>query len=426
MHDRLRKNCCRLIFLLAVAAPTVSMLGWVLARNIPLVASQARLHWQEQLTDMLGMQVTLAAVQTPRPGVTVLQSLQLSDRETGTPCGSIATVQLWKVAEKQHVRIEDPRVQISEASETWCWVVQQLLRRHDLGTVVISTGPLVLDDSGEKSQSSLHGMELACHLQCIRECTTLTINMQQPGSGKAPVALQLRRQHQEAVVTQVTLDTASATLPCSLLVPLFPRLAALGENARFRGQLSAEQTTAGQVIDIAGEFNAVNLQQWLGSMSAGGLTGLATLHLQPARIMDDICVQASGRLVAENGMVKRSFLQRAAAELGLQWVHDLGAEQAGYERLSCRFDLDTTGIQLSGETRGPAAGVILSHPRGVLLAATNRPQRLSSQALARSMGVSAAVGLPVSRSGLRQLQGASRSPVLQARPTSQLNPALPR
>nr|MCS5571656.1 hypothetical protein [Pseudomonadales bacterium] len=111
MHDRLRKNCCRLIFLLAVAVPTVSMLAWGIARNIPLVANQARLHWQEQLTDMLGMQVTLAAVETPRPGLTVLQSLQLSDRETGVPCGSIATVQLWKVAEKQHVRIEDPRVQ---------------------------------------------------------------------------------------------------------------------------------------------------------------------------------------------------------------------------------------------------------------------------------------------------------------------------
>jgi len=142
--------------------------------------------------------------------------------------------------------------------------------------------------------------------------------------------------------------------------------------------------------------------------------------------MDDICVQASGRLVAENGMVKRSFLQRAAAELGLQWVHDLGSEQAGYDRLSCRFDLDKTGIQLSGETRGSATGVILSHPRGVLLSATGRPQRLPSQALARSMGVPAAVGLPVSRSGLQQLQGASRRPVLQARPTSQLNPTLPR
>jgi hypothetical protein len=426
MHDRLRKNCCRLIFLLAVAAPTVSMLTWGLARNTSLVASQTRLYWQQQLTEMLGMQVRLTAVETPRPGLTVLQSLQLSDRETGVPCGTIATVELWKVAKKQHVRIEDPQVQISEASGTWRWVVQQLLRRHDLGTVVISTGPLLLESSGRKSAMSLQGMELACHLQSVPECTTLTINMQQPGSGKAPVALQLRRQHKETVGTQVTLDTAAATLPCSLLVPLFPRLAAMGEQARFQGQLSAEQTTAGQVIDVAGDFHAVDLQQWLGAMSAGGLTGLATLHLQPARIMDDICVQASGRLVAENGMVKRSFLQRAAAELGLQWVHDLGAEQAGYDRLSCQFDLDKTGIQLSGETRGPATGVILSHPRGVLLSTTGRPQRLPSQALARSMGVPSAVGLPVSRSGLQQLQGASRRPVLQARPTSQLNPTLPR
>ena len=49
MHDRLRKNCCRLVFLLAVAAPTVSMLAWGLARNTSLVANQTTLHWQQQL-----------------------------------------------------------------------------------------------------------------------------------------------------------------------------------------------------------------------------------------------------------------------------------------------------------------------------------------------------------------------------------------
>jgi hypothetical protein len=179
-------------------------------------------------------------------------------------------------------------------------------------------------------------------------------------------------------------------------------------------------------MEIAGEFSGVDLQHWLGPVCAAGLTGSAQLQLQRARIINDHCVQAAGRLIAENGLVKRSLLRQAARELGLQWIHDLGAEQGIYERLSCRFDLDESGIVLLGEDQGRYAGSVLRHPHGVLLAAGVSPRRLSSQALARSFGSPSTAGLPLSRGALRLLQGPGPQPVLQARPTPLPAATVPR
>jgi len=348
-----------------------------------------------------------------------LREAQLHDAETGLACGRIATIRLSKSAGQQVVQLEDLQLQLAQRPETWQWFVQHLLRQTDLGNVVLSTGPI---DFGELPAK----LEFACHLRSEAEQTTVTVNLTNPRFADVPVAIQVHRQHQTAVTTQVTLDTAATPLPCQLLLPLFPGLTALGEETSFRGQLSAKNSVDGQLIEIAGEFTGVDLQHWLAPIGAIGLTGSAQLQLQRARIINDHCVQASGSLIAENGLVKRSFLRQAAGELGLQWIHDLGAKEERYARLSCRFDLDKSGIQLSGEDQGRYAGAVLRHPHGVLLAAGVSPRRLSSQALVRSFGSPLTTGLPLSRGALRLLQGPGQQPVLQARPGDLPGSSLPR
>ena len=417
MHDRVRKICCRLIFLLGVAVPTLLMLSWSVARNSSFLARQTRLRWQQQLEMKLGLDVKLAAIEYPRPGLVVLREVQLRDAETGVACGDIAAVRIWKTAGKQWVQLVEPRIYILESPESWRWVSERLLRQTELENIVVATAAIDFGHMSGKDSARFTGKEFACQLRSAADLTTLTINMQTSPSEDLPLALQLSRQHQQAVSTQVTLDTAATALPCRMLVPLFPQLAAMGEDARFQGQLSARKTVSSRVMDIAGEFSEVDLQHWLGPICSDGLTGSAQLQLNHAQIIDDYCVQAEGRLVADNGMIQRSLLQQSARELGLRWVHDLAAEQGVYERLSCRFDLDETGLQLRGEPEGLHAGVILRHSRGILLAEAKSSRRLSSQALARSLASPAAGGVPVSRGAMRLLQGpAGRQPVLQARP----------
>ncbi|MFP6671796.1 MAG: hypothetical protein VB857_10310 [Pirellulaceae bacterium] len=426
MHDRVRKTCCRLVFLVVVAAPTLLMLSWGIARNTSLVKQQTKLHWQQQLAVKLGLKVTLAAVENPRPGLIVLRGAKLHDAESGLDCGSIAIIRLSQSAGQQVVQLEDLQLQIAQRPETWQWFVQHLLRQTGLGNVVISSGPVDFGALPGEMAAGFAEMGFACHLRSEAERTTITVNLTNPRFADVPVAIQVHRQHQPSAETQVTLDTAATSLPCQLLLPLFPQLAALGEETSFRGQLSARESVDGQLMEIAGEFSGVDLQHWLGPVCAAGLTGSAQLQLQRARIINDHCVQAAGRLIAENGLVKRSLLRQAARELGLQWIHDLGAEQGVYERLSCRFDLDESGILLLGEDQGRYAGSVLRHPAGVLLAAEVSPRRLSSQALARSFGSPSTAGLPLSRGALRLLQGPGQQPVLQARPTPLPAATVPR
>lgn len=417
MHERVRKIFCRLIFLVAVAAPTLLLLSWSVARNSSFVEQQIRRSWQQQLESTLGLQVTLVAVEHPRPGMVVLREVQLSDAETGVNCGKIAAVRIWKTTEKQIVQLVEPEVRILEATDSWRWVSERLLRRTDLGNLVITTSSIDFGSLPGERPVRFSGTEFACQLRSQADATTLTINIEPPHAEGLPIALQLHRQHQSTVSTQVTLDTAGTTLPCQLLRPLFPQLAALGAEAQFRGQLSAKQTPAGYVMDLAGMFADVDLQHWLEPISAGALTGRAHLHLKQAQIVDDYCIQAQGTLRAENGTVKRALLWQLTSELGLQLIYDLPGEQGVYQRLSCRFDLNETGIQLRGESQGVNAGVILRHPQGILLAEANIPQRFSSQALARTLASPGATGLPLSRSTLRfWREPAASQPVLQAGP----------
>ena len=419
MHDRVRKTCCRLLFVVAVAVPTLGMLSWGIARKTGLVRERVKLQWEEQLTAKLGLKVTLAAVENPRPGLVVLRDARLQDAETGLSCGEIAAIRLSKSNGQQLVQLEDLQLQLVERPETWQWFVQHLLRQTGLGNVVVSTGRIHFEVVPTE-------LELACHLRSEPSQTTLTVNLANSHREDAPVAIQVHRQHQATVATEVTLNTAKTALPCQLLLPLFPNLAGLGEETSFRGQLSAKGATGNQVMEIAGEFAGVDLQHWLGPIGTTGLTGSARLQLQRARIINDHCVQASGILVAENGLVKRSFLQQAAGELGLQWIHDLDAEEEHYAKLSCRFDLDKNGIQLSGEDQGRYAGAILRHQHGVLLAAGVSPRRLSGQALVRSFGDVSTAGLPLSRAALRSFQDPRQQPMLQARPGNLPSTSLPR
>ena len=423
MHNRLRKACCRLIFILAIAMPTVTMVGWSISRDLPFLQYRNRLHWQQQLGDRLGMQVTLQGLETPGPGCVLLQGVALSDPETGKPCASIQSIRWETQAGRQVVHLERPRLQMNGSYAAWRWMLEGVLRRSDLTNLVMTSDSV--DLLGQEDMRPLNGIQFACQVQFSPAQTTLTINMQHADNGKDPVALQVQRQH-GTVMTQVSLDTAGAALPCSLLAPLFPRLAALGPDAGFRGQLSAEKTAAGQVLDIAGDLEAVDLTYWLGTIGANGLTGKARLQLRQARIIDDVCVQAEGNLVARDGKVQRSLLDRCAVELGLQLVHRLSESQGDYQQLALGFQLGKRGLQLFGTPGGPYPGAVLTSPQGVLLSATNLGQRVSSQSLARSMGLPDATGMPMSRTGLRQLQQSGRGPVLQARPAPAFRPDLQR
>ena len=118
MHDRVRKTCCRLLFVVAVAVPTLGMLSWGIARKTGLVREQVKLQWEEQLTAKLGLKVTLAAVENPRPGLVVLRDARLQDAETGLPCGEIAAIRLSKSDGQQLVQLEDLQLQLVERPET--------------------------------------------------------------------------------------------------------------------------------------------------------------------------------------------------------------------------------------------------------------------------------------------------------------------
>src|SRR3972149_3552107 len=79
LSDRMRRRIAIFLFTALCVAPTLVVAAWGISRHLPThaTAEAQRLSWQ------LGMDVSLAAVRHPRPGVVQYEGLAMTAPETG-------------------------------------------------------------------------------------------------------------------------------------------------------------------------------------------------------------------------------------------------------------------------------------------------------------------------------------------------------
>jgi hypothetical protein len=395
LYDQTRRRVALAAFFAIGIVPTVAVGTWCVMRQGPWHV------WAEsqRLGRQLGMDVALAGVRHPRPGVAVYEGLRLSDPETGQEVLRSGVLEAtWTEAvdgqgRRPAIVLAAPNVEVEAAGTGRLWqLLQGNLRlqggrpeievRVKLGEVAIRGGehPLALTNV-EGGIGALSG-----GVQAVASFHVAGL------TAAAPVRARLVRNRQlRPPADRIELDTAGTPLPCPLLALAIPEAAMLGPTSRFAGSIASHQTAGGWEGEISGQCLGIDLDRLVSDHCPHRLTGLADMTIRRARFRSGRLEETTVLLTSGPGVIGRGLLEAAAAQLRLigAFPQAPAGELLPYDQLSVAITLDARGLWLRGLCQNAEAGTILRAGQARLL---GEPQSQPQPLLAVGWGLMPAGG----------------------------------
>jgi hypothetical protein len=385
LHESTRRRICRAAFLLLCVVPTASVSAWCARRHLPGVAAAEA----ERLERELGLDVSLAGLRHLRPGRVLYEGLELADPETGRPLLQCRALEV----DRQQSADRDGRprallVLLASQPEIEAAAIDRLgellgrMLRRPTGSsqtdLRLVAGQLTLRATdASQTVSEVQGSIASFSGGMQAEASFRLAGIDTP----QPIRIRIVRNRQiTPPATGFELDTGGGAVPCGLLAVGLPLLERLGRRSRLRGYVWANQTDDGTSPGWEGEFAGqvydVDLDDLVTGHFPHKLSGTAQLTVQSARFRQRRLEHATGTLVAGPGVISRSLVDAAVAQLGL--VRGAEPQTPGelvpYEQLAAGFLIDARGLQLQGgcaasgnRHESPVAGTILADRQGRLL-----------------------------------------------------------
>ncbi|MCX7425261.1 MAG: hypothetical protein NTW96_06505 [Planctomycetia bacterium] len=398
LHDRVRRRICIAGFFALAVAPTVAVLGLALAWRLP---SHVRAE-ADRLGRQLGMDVSLAGVEHPLPGVIRYRGLDLSSPETGRTVAHC----LW--LEAQNRMLADPQGKLRPTLVLRAGQPEvDVAEMAELGQ--LANGAIRLRLGNSRCDVQLNAKQLQLKTgDDVRTLTDVRGTVQTTTAGTQamlrfrlagnetgePARLWLGRNRQtEPAADWFEVDTGGSALPCDLLALAIAPMRSLGASARFRGCLNAALVTEGWQGEISGQFSDVELDRLVTDRLPYQLSGTAHVEIEHAQFRGGRMEEIRGRILAGPGRVSRSLVDAAATQLGLGGGPPLAAPDAvvPYEQLAFKFAANAYGLVLEGHCR---AGAVMCDGRGQLLCSLHQPRPIA--ALLRTLAPRTAEQFPVS------------------------------
>ena len=165
------------------------------------------------------------------------------------------------------------------------------------------------------------------------------------------------------------------------LVLALPQLARLGPESRFVGHLSTHQTPAGWEGEVSGQCLAIDLDCLVRDYWPHKLTGSANVTIRRGRFLAGRLEEAEATFAAGPGIVGRTLLDAAAAQLQLSEAppQTPGGELLSYDQLCLAVAMDASGLRIQGLCTQAEPGTILRAGRVRLLGEPQfQPQPLAA------------------------------------------------
>ncbi len=347
-------------------------------------------------SDRLGLAVTIGDVRYPRPGLTLLDRVELADPETGARLARARLVEIDTASGATTVSPAQLEVFAGDWSEWWSLAQRELRRRGGANAKLrIAAGEVTMHmPAGDQTFT-----DLRCQTESSDAGSQIGFSFRMAGyEMPEPATLSVFRSRQTTPATAgLEIHTGSAALNGGLLAAAWPPAAHLGRDARFCGSLRAVHPASGWEGELAGQLHDVDLDELLTSQFPHKLSGHARIDLEHVRFQADRIEQASGSVVAGPGLAGRSLLKAASEVLGFEpgaEIKTLG-RSAPYERLALAFVIDEHGLALRGQC--PAgAGVVLQDSEVALML---EPKRASQPVvnLVRALVPQSEVQAPATR-----------------------------
>lgn len=402
MHERTQRAVARLLFVFTCALPTLLTCWLVLLTWTPWYGDYRRRALQHELSQRLGVSVSIESIEYPAPSVMRLLGVVLLDPESQDEISRIRAVE-WAYGKEQSVlHFSQPELRSAHLPAVWQVVHDRFLSQPELTaaplrmsandlTIRSETGPLTMERVDALIRPEEHRIVGLVHCQPAAQ------------SEQKPVILEVARDRSgRAASTQWVLSSGETSLPCSPLAECLPWVRNLGPQATFTGRLRWTTSRDSWSLDLSGSrLERVDLAELTYSVPHR-LTGLAGVQFSRGRILPGESVDLSGTLVAAQGVVGQSLLHATRNELQFV-IADGFANQQGdiaYERLAVRFDwfgpqLSIAGI--SGELRGYEfldSGVVLTTGGLPVISSPGQPRSWAS--LVRAFWGDGRETLPVS------------------------------
>lgn len=365
LHYKTRRFFCRVGFALLCLAPTAGVLAWAGWLGTAGHVAACR----QELESATGLSVNLASVSHPRPGVVIVEGLELADPRSRDRLIYVPRLECSSSGSQRLLIATGPELE-ERALARLGPLVEECWREANAVTTVVAASLIMLRAASEEKFKDvdvrvLHttaGAELKCQIRRERS------------DSSQPIKLHVVRQTDGPPSMLVQLSTAGSEVPCALAGSYFPCVAHWGPDASFQGTLNLVCDDRGWHGDVQGRVGRIDLARAITANFPHRIDGLAEVRIERARLSDSRLLEISGSLDAGPGLIGPSLRTAAAAALELM-ASEVARQSAGlleYEQLACDFTLDSSGLVLNGRCAQAAPGAMLIDRRQLLL---GQPQR---------------------------------------------------
>ena len=385
LHESTQRRVCRIAFVACAVVPTLVTLLAVVYCNRPWRETD----WQHSLGDELHVRAAVNHVETPRPGVTRLRQVQLTDLRSDQPLGSCdELLSRWHggrlVLSAQTVEVDATRFsQLATTLATW-------LSDTDRTAWQLQANEVVIRGPGGKSLS-LKKVRLQTELQGDKT-SRLVVLASLSADAESTLKIVVDQQGHQFVAT---LDTDTLAVPTWLLADQWPTLAHC-RQATFTGLLRWEsglQRTGGS---LHGRIDNLSLAEWAGAESAQRIEGTAEVVFDQLQWTGPRVEQAHGRLRVTGGVVTQALAAAVVEQLFCRTIAGQSfATAQPFDELSCAFHLTDAGLTVTGKCDA-APGCLMSHQGRPILLEPRFPNLPVAQ-LVRVLARSADGWLPATR-----------------------------
>ncbi|MEX0713928.1 MAG: hypothetical protein WD278_16440 [Pirellulales bacterium] len=393
LHETTRRSLCRAGFCLACLLPTGIVLGYSALVNAPLhVAGSKR-----QLASLLGLEVSLADVSHPRPGVTLYHGLEVADPDTGRRLLSCRMLEAGRSSGGLVLTASQPVIHPGAMPRLGQLLLARLRRQTAGWQTPLDLSPCDVtwhSPGGPQTFTGVSGyLESAGRKDTLSLRFTLAgIEMSEPATIRV-----VRARGGSSAATRFDLSTGGTPLPCSLASPLADTASWLGPRCRFTGRFWADDAGGDWEGELTGRFFDIDLDSLVSHHFPHRLSGTAELDVREAVFNQGRLTRAAGKLTAGAGLVSRSLLASARQHLEMPAAAtSAAADPLPFAELGLGFLMNGQTLELSGLCEAGRLGTVLyGDPIGPVLAQPDGPRGVVQ--IVRMLVPASQVQVPASR-----------------------------
>lgn len=398
MHENQRRLVCRVGFLLFCVLPTVLVITWICWPD-------GTAKWRVELTQALGIDVSVARVSRPRPGITLFQNVHLVDAEVGE-VGQVAYVEMAETDLGIVLLASQAELRGDRLPRVWEVVHDRLLRNWRNGDSVVTLRASRLTLSGQSADHAADEtlVDVVLQFEQHEVGPRLVLNFRRadaPLAEPAQVIIQREQNRGEMLSTSWAIDTRETFISCRTVARVIPAFSQLGDDCEFSGVAWGQQTATGWQGDVSGRFRNVDLYRLVNEQFPHTLSGLADVQLQRATFRDGRIVDIAGSLRSDGGVIGVSLIDAARKSLKLMSGERVGASAVPYGRLDLSFNVENDRLELRGNIDNQ--GAILSDSTGRPLLFESPEPMVPVLAVVRTLVPQSDVQVPLTRETARLL-----------------------